>query len=125
MSEPLTIAIPWAALASSNQRNKARGGRAHSAAYKTSREAVRMVGMGQVKDRPAFPGGALMVRFRFYPPDYRRRDVDNYCKGLADGLNGVLWGDDSQLRDISILRCDVDEESPRCEVTVEPYWRAG
>lgn len=115
------IVLPWLSLASSNLRNKRRGGRAHSEAYKTSREAVAMIAMGQVKDRPAFKEGALQVRFRFYPPDYRRRDELNLTKGLCDGLNGVAWKDDSQIRDISVLRVDVDEENPRCEVTVGPW----
>jgi Holliday junction resolvase RusA-like endonuclease len=119
----ITLTFPWGALASSNLRNTRRGGRAHSHKYKTSREAVALLAMGQVKDRPAFPEGPLSVVFRFWCPDYRRRDEINLTKGLADGLNGIAWGDDSQITDTSILRVDVDEENPRCEVTVGPYWR--
>ena len=82
-----------------------------------------MLAMGQVKERPAFPDGPLAVRFRFFPPDYRRRDELNLTKGLADGLNGIAWTDDSQIRDVSVLRVDVDEENPRCEVTVSAWMR--
>lgn len=117
----VVLVLPWAALASSNLRNRRRGGRAHGQKYKTSREAVAMIAMGQIRERPAFPEGSLQVKMRFFPPDYRRRDESNLAKGCLDGLNGIAYADDSQIRDLSILRVDVDETNPRCEVTVERW----
>lgn len=116
----LRIVLPWQALSSSNQRNKRRGGRAHSEAYKQSRENMAMLAMGQVRDRPAFPDGPLAVKLRFYPPDFRRRDEMNMAKSLCDSLNGIAWRDDSQIRDVSVLRLEVSDE-PRCEVTVSRW----
>ena len=120
----IVLSIPWSALASSNLRNRRRGGKAHSQAYRTSREAIHLCALDQVRgERPAFPEGELRVALRFFPPDYRHRDEANLAKGLLDGMNAVVWKDDSQIRDLSVLRVDVDEANPRCEVEVRP-WRA-
>ena len=45
-------------------------------------------------------------------------DVDNHLKGIFDGLNGIVFADDSQ-----IVRCVVekftDKDKPRAEVYIE------
>ena len=65
----------------------------------------------------------LFVKVKFYrklPPDKRQfGDVDNLLKGLFDGMNGIVFKDDSQ-----VVRCHAekfqDKQSPRCEVEVQP-----
>lgn len=42
-------------------------------------------------------------------------DVDNYAKGVMDGLNGVLWEDDSQVVSLGVVKLWTDEE-PRIVV---------
>ena len=40
----------------------------------------------------------LSVRAVFYPPDKRRRDLDNHWKSLLDALTKAgVWEDDSQI----------------------------
>lgn len=50
--------------------------------------------------------------------DRRRRDLDNVAKAVLDGLNDVVWGDDSQVDDMRIVRA-LDRANPRAEITVE------
>jgi crossover junction endodeoxyribonuclease RusA len=38
------------------------------------------------------------------PPDRRRRDLDNLAKAVLDGMNGVLYDDDSQIDNLIIRR---------------------
>jgi crossover junction endodeoxyribonuclease RusA len=42
--------------------------------------------------------GAVSVTLRLWFPDRRRRDLDNVAKSVLDGLNGVAYADDSQIR---------------------------
>ena len=51
--------------------------------------------------------GPLAVKLWLQPPDKRRRDVDNYSKGLLDALTKAgAWDDDSQIMDLSITMCE-------------------
>lgn len=52
--------------------------------------------------------GELEVDIRLHPPDRRKRDVDNTSKAILDSLaHGGLFADDSQVRRLSIERCEV------------------
>lgn len=43
-------------------------------------------------------GGALSVEIDVYPPDRRRRDIDNVLKALLDALeHGGAYADDNQI----------------------------
>lgn len=39
-------------------------------------------------------------------PEYvtKKPDLDNLCKSLADGMNGVVYGDDSQIGEFHMCR---------------------
>ena len=42
--------------------------------------------------------GPVELELEIYPPDYRRRDLDNTLKGLLDSLQAAgAYGDDSQI----------------------------
>lgn len=47
----------------------------------------------------------LYVEVILYPPDARRRDLDNYMKCLLDALTHAgVWEDDSQIDQLCIFR---------------------
>jgi Holliday junction resolvase RusA-like endonuclease len=109
------IVIPWGALASDNLRNSR--DREKYAAYKTARDATHMLGLGQVKDPPVFPAGSVELVLNFYLPDQRHRDPNNTLKALCDGLEGVVYHNDHQIRSLSWLVVDIDPENARVEIT--------
>jgi len=51
--------------------------------------------------------GRLHLEIEFYPPDRRRRDIDNVQKALLDALqHGGLYEDDSQVVELRARKCD-------------------
>lgn len=61
----------------------------------------------------------LKVSLDLHPPDARRRDIDNYCKGVLDALTHAgVWLDDEQIDELNILKCPRDKDDPRVVVTI-------
>ena len=60
--------------------------------------------------------GALYCRLVFYrkfePTVRNYGDSDNLLKAVLDAFNGLIFGDDSQLIDISVVKC-TDKAEPR------------
>ncbi|MGL5962758.1 MAG: RusA family crossover junction endodeoxyribonuclease [Cetobacterium sp.] len=48
--------------------------------------------------------GDLKVELILNFKDKRKRDIDNYNKGIFDGFNGLLWDDDSQIKMLEITK---------------------
>lgn len=66
------------------------------------REAVRLICL-ENGVKPI--SGRLHVNVRLFPPDKRKRDVDNSAKSLLDSLtHGGCWEDDSQIDLLHIER---------------------
>lgn len=54
--------------------------------------------------------GRLAVMIQFSPPDRRRRDLDNFTKGLLDALQHAgVYEDDSQIDDLHLKRGPIVE----------------
>lgn len=56
---------------------------------------------------------------------YRPRktgDLDNSLKAILDGLKGIAWADDEQVKRI-VADSEDDKDNPRAEVTVRPRVR--
>lgn len=54
--------------------------------------------------------GELDVQVTVFPPDNRRRDVDNVQKALLDALeHGGIYADDNQIRKLAIEKGPVVE----------------
>ena len=66
---------------------------------------------------------ALEVRAKFYrklnPVSKCYGDIDNLLKGLFDGMNGIVFKDDSQIVKVTAEKY-CDKENPRAEVEVMP-----
>jgi hypothetical protein len=59
-----------------------------------------------------------------YPPDKRRRDLDNILKCVNDALTHLkAIEDDSLIRRAVQEWGEIDRENPRVEVTIKPYAR--
>jgi Holliday junction resolvase RusA-like endonuclease len=62
-------------------------------------------------------GGEFEVIAEFHVHDLRRRDIDNLEKNLLDGMNGVVYRDDSQV--VAVRKCKrLNREDPRVVVSV-------
>lgn len=62
--------------------------------------------------------GRLHVSIQAYPPDRRRRDLDNAQKALLDALQHAgIYADDSQIDHLDIARCE-RVTGGRMEVTI-------
>lgn len=69
------------------------------------RERVTSI-LAALRVRPM--SGALDMQVEVFPPDRRRRDIDNIQKALLDALeHGGAYGDDSQ-----IVRLCIDKREP-------------
>lgn len=57
---------------------------------------------------PKAPTGRLSVTLLIYPPDARRRDIDNLTKCLLDALTHAgVYEDDSLIDELRIIRKDI------------------
>lgn len=66
----------------------------------------------------------LAVGIRVYPPDKRRRDLDNLPKGVLDALKYAgVYGDDSQIDQLMITREESEVLAGIVVVWVEPIVR--
>lgn len=67
--------------------------------------------------------GEVAVELNVYPAS-RRGDLDNFVKVTLDAANGVLWGDDRQVRELHCYRHEPSAD-PRVELTVATRDMAG
>ena len=62
--------------------------------------------------------GRLKVIVKLYPPDRRKRDIDNLMKSLLDALtHAEVWEDDSQIDILRISREEI-RKGGSAEVTI-------
>ena len=59
----------------------------------------------------------IAVEVSCYFSDERCHDIDNVLKAVMDGMNGVLYHDDSQVVSASVSKA-IDRSDPRVEVRV-------
>lgn len=49
--------------------------------------------------------GRLALHVTLYPPCRRKRDIDNYSKGILDAITAAeVWADDELVDDIRVVR---------------------
>jgi crossover junction endodeoxyribonuclease RusA len=63
--------------------------------------------------------GRLFVRIELYPPDNRKRDIDNVQKPLLDALTHArVWVDDSQIDMLTTIRCGRIAKPGSCVIVI-------
>ena len=106
------LTVPWPPSCNHYWRH-ARGRTYVSEAGTAYRRAVVALFRGRFKALK----GRLHVVVKLYPPDKRRRDVDNSAKALLDALaHAGVYQDDSQIDLLTLERC---ERKPGGAVFVE------
>lgn len=102
MENELILYLPWPPTVNNYYHHTRRGvfisskGRAYRAAL-----AEALVQHGYIETLSE----RLYVEVTLYPPDVRKRDLDNYMKSLLDACTHAgLWEDDSQIDQLEIRR---------------------
>ncbi|NUL39405.1 RusA family crossover junction endodeoxyribonuclease [Kosakonia sacchari] len=73
----------------------------------------------QLRRLPKPSSEPASVEVILYPPDVRRRDIDNYNKALFDALTHAgVWEDDSQVKRLLVEWGPV-EKGGRVDVTIK------
>lgn len=63
--------------------------------------------------------GAVSVTIMAYPPNRRKRDVDNILKATLDAITHIgIWDDDSQVETLHVRRM-LPEGEARVEIDIE------
>jgi len=66
-----------------------------------------------------FGAARLEVHIELYPPDRRKRDIDNGIKSLLDSLcQAGIFDDDSQIDSLHIVRKELFKKG-KCIVTIQ------
>jgi Holliday junction resolvase RusA-like endonuclease len=120
-----TIRIPFGALVPDNRRLiPGRGRLISSARYRVALDAVHSIAKATWKRRELL-AGPVRLEARFWLPDRRKRDISNFVKLLGDGLSGVVYFDDQQIEHETLIKCGLDRQQARVEITVMPYTGEG
>lgn len=85
------------------------------------KHAARAAIIEQLKAFPKPSSAPAAVEIILYPPDYRRRDLNNYNKALLDALTYAgIWEDDSQVKRMTI-EWGENVKGGRVEITISAY----
>ncbi len=79
----------------------------------------------QLRKLPKPSSVPAAVEIVLFPPDARRRDIDNYNKALFDALTHAgIWEDDSQIKRMLVEWGPVTQKG-KVEITISKYEPAG
>lgn len=102
-----TFTLPWPPSVNTYYRAIRRGRGAVNILSAKGRQYPQLckVAIGFHGHRPI--SGRIRLLVDLYPPDRRRRDLDNHIKPLQDALTKCrIWEDDSQVDELKITRKD-------------------
>lgn len=120
--KPLVFDVPWSALCSDNRKYVARY--ILSKQYRQAKAEVQAAAMRAAdKARWKLYDDSLSLVVVVREPNRRRRDF-NYQKALMDAIteSGVVWQDDSQVRQMLWTFTGVDKLNPGATITITPYY---
>jgi crossover junction endodeoxyribonuclease RusA len=116
------LTLPWPPSANKIWRNlviRGTGRTVLSAQGRAYRDTVARIVMESTIAR-TLEGADLRVSVEAFPPDRRRRDLDNIAKALLDALTHAgVWADDSQVCSLHLERRPPDGTVGRVRVVVE------
>jgi crossover junction endodeoxyribonuclease RusA len=117
MTEDIVLHLPWPPTVNSYYKHTRDGHRYLDAKVREFRSAVSDTVHEQIAEMPPLDE-PLFMEVYLYPPDKRKRDLDNYMKGLLDALTEAgLWMDDSLINQLFIYRGEVVKQgSVRIEI---------
>ena len=111
----MKLTLPWPPSMNTYWRRHGHIMHVSHAGKKFQRAVLAIVG-----ERQGFGDSRVSVSVRAFPPDKRRRDIDNILKPLGDALTRAgLWGDDEQIDDLRIVRAEITKGG-RVEVEIKP-----
>tara|TARA_Y100001963_G_scaffold120364_1_gene168241 strand:- start:4 stop:342 length:339 start_codon:yes stop_codon:yes gene_type:complete len=111
----MRIDLPWPPSVNRYWRNW-RGRTVISAEGRTFRELVR----ARLANVDTFgPDARLLVAIDAYPPDRRKRDIDNLTKATLDALEGCVFDNDNQVDHLVVIRRDI-RPGGALEVEIDP-----
>lgn len=87
-----------------------------SSAGRKYRTTVHRIMQTEYADIPCL-AESVEIEVKLYPPDRRRRDLDNYMKSLLDSLAGFAFEDDSQIK-AAHIRMEPKCEGGRCSIRI-------
>lgn len=107
MTKPLSIVLPWPPSVNSYWRT-VNGRTMISKKGRIYKQASARAVLACQANR--FLAGRLRVRLTAYPPDRRRRDIDNLAKSVLDSMQSAgVYLDDSQIDELVITRAEVEK----------------
>ena len=113
----MKLTLPWPPSVNTYWRH-VNGVTMISARGRAYRDAVAVSVFTGPQQESFTPDDDLEMTIIAYPPDKRRRDVDNIAKGIFDGLQHAhVYPDDYQISRLTIQRREVDP--PHGHVLVE------
>lgn len=113
----LTLVLPWPPTGNHATQHTRAGRHYLTSEYKAYRLEV-LARVLEARTRPLH--GRLAISLHAWPPDARKRDLDNVWKTTADAMQHAgVYADDSQIDDMRVLRMPVDREHPRVNVFIQ------
>ena len=91
-------------------------------AYREEKARWEALILGLAKAKPRIPCRRAAVTLRYFFPDKRRRDPDNYSgKMILDGLvkAGILQDDSFDHIRLNLEKGGCDRQNPRTEITIQ------
>lgn len=109
----LHLSLPWPPSNNRMHRRVMVRGRPVTLLSEQARKYHQAVGDAVIRQTnrceiPDLHSGRIAVKLDVYPPDRRRRDLDNIFKAVLDGCTKAgVWADDDQIDELCISRLAV------------------